>query len=63
VKNSIWLSAGCGAVGVDFRAKFYFESPEAVSFVYRAQGMYNLTAEGAHTYSMGDEYDLCTINV
>ena len=26
-KNSIWLNAGCGAAGVDFRAQFYFESP------------------------------------
>jgi len=30
------------------------QTPAAVSFVYRAQGMYNLTVEDTHTYSVGD---------
>jgi hypothetical protein len=50
-----WVPAANLRVGDEvYRADGSYGIVEAISFVYRRQGMYNLTVEGAHTYFVGD---------
>jgi hypothetical protein len=51
-----WIAAANLDVGDEvYQVDGSYGTVETMSFVYRPQGMYNLTVEGAHTYFVGDE--------